>query len=159
MNLRDWGIAAYARARGSSFFLVALMLYIGLSLLAHWWRGYDPDFGATNLGLSMEASIAFGIFVVISDRQDRAHRGQLRKMDEAAAARDAAHREHLEAMEHASKERDRVHREQMDVLLKLFKTEEVIRELTERLDAHALKLDEHIERVALAAVKERLGGQ
>ena len=68
--------AAYKRLRAKYFF-VGLCTFIITSLAFHWLFGYDSDWGATNLILSIEASVAFSLFLVLADRQEEAQRKQL----------------------------------------------------------------------------------
>lgn len=71
--------AAYKRLRAKYFF-VGLCTFIGTSVALHLLVGYDADWGITNLVLSMEASVAVSMFMMISDRQEETQRKQAEYM-------------------------------------------------------------------------------
>lgn len=54
----------YTRFRGSKTFGILVTAYLLGSVLLHWLIGYDPQWGATNLSLSIEATYN-GIFLLI----------------------------------------------------------------------------------------------
>jgi len=66
----------YKRLRAKYFFLL-LTLGIAAALACHWLLGLDPDFGLTNLALSIEAAVAMSLFMMLSDQQEAAQRKQL----------------------------------------------------------------------------------
>lgn len=57
----------YLRFREPKIFLIALCVFVVSSLLLHFFRGYDADFGRTNLTLSVEASIASAVLTVAAE--------------------------------------------------------------------------------------------
>lgn len=57
----------YLRFREPKVFLIALCVFVVSSLLLHFFRGYDADFGRTNLTLSVEASIASAVLTVAAE--------------------------------------------------------------------------------------------
>ncbi|PYE21325.1 hypothetical protein C7410_115168 [Paraburkholderia silvatlantica] len=57
----------YLRFRSPRIFLVAITAFIVVSLLLHYFRGYDADWGGTNLTLSTEASIASAVITVAAE--------------------------------------------------------------------------------------------
>lgn len=57
----------YLRFRQPKVFLIALMVFILTSLILHFARGYDSDFGSTNLTLSVEASVASAVLTVAAE--------------------------------------------------------------------------------------------
>lgn len=57
----------YLRFRQPKVFLIALMVFIITSLILHFTRGYDSDFGSTNLTLSVEASVASAVLTVAAE--------------------------------------------------------------------------------------------
>jgi uncharacterized membrane protein len=61
-------LRAYLAFRDPKFFLVVLVSYISGSLFAHVNLGYDPDFGLTNLILSIEASTASAVLMMVAER-------------------------------------------------------------------------------------------
>lgn len=64
--MRETLIRFYAIFREPKNFLVLLCLYIVGSVTAHLMRGYDSDFGLTNLVLSIEASIASAAIMMMN---------------------------------------------------------------------------------------------
>lgn len=61
-------LRAYMAFRSPKFFLVVLVSYIAGSLFAHINLGYDADFGLTNLILSIEASTASAVLMMVAER-------------------------------------------------------------------------------------------
>ncbi|CAM2142734.1 DUF1003 domain-containing protein [Pararobbsia alpina] len=57
----------YLAFRQPRVFLVALVTFVAVSLVSHFLHHYDPDFGATNLILSIEASIASAMLMVVAE--------------------------------------------------------------------------------------------
>lgn len=72
----DWA-RAYARFRGSRNFLLGLAAFIAAGLAAHFVLGWDADFGALNLLLSMEASLSVALLMMWNERQDEAEAKRL----------------------------------------------------------------------------------
>lgn len=54
----------YLRFRSPRTFLIALATFISSVFVLHYMRGYDPDWGGTNLTLSIEASVASAVINV-----------------------------------------------------------------------------------------------
>jgi hypothetical protein len=73
----------YLLVRRPRNFLVLLLIFITTSLLAHGYLGYDVEFGITNLSLSIEATIAGAVLMVVAEesaelqRQTVASQGQM----------------------------------------------------------------------------------
>lgn len=61
-------LRTYLAFRDPKFFLVVLVAYITGSLFAHINLGYDADFGLTNLVLSIEASTASAVLMMVAER-------------------------------------------------------------------------------------------
>ncbi len=61
-------LRAYMAFRNPKYFLILLVAYIGASLFAHMNIGYDADFGLTNLILSIEASTASAVLMMVAER-------------------------------------------------------------------------------------------
>ena len=65
----------YLTVRKPRNFLKIVCVFVATSLSLHWLRGYDPDWGATNLILSIDATIASTIMLMIqeegAERMDR----------------------------------------------------------------------------------------
>lgn len=70
INLAGW----YTRIRGSKTFLLGLLSFIGVWVTLHFLFRFDRDWGALNLILSSEASIALAFFTMMSERQEAAQR-------------------------------------------------------------------------------------
>lgn len=67
-KLSVYALRAYMTFRNPKFFLVILVAYISGSLFAHCSIGYDADFGLTNLILSIEASTASAVLMMVTER-------------------------------------------------------------------------------------------
>lgn len=67
-KLGAYALRAYMTFRNPKFFLIVLCTYIGVSLFAHFGGSYDPDFGFTNLCLSIEASTASAVLMMVAER-------------------------------------------------------------------------------------------
>jgi hypothetical protein len=65
--MRERLFRLYVAARNPKYFLWLLFAYITCSLYAHVRLGYDGDFGLTNLILSIEASSAGAVLMVVAD--------------------------------------------------------------------------------------------
>jgi uncharacterized membrane protein len=57
----------YMTVRKPRNFLILLCIFIGMSLTLHFVGGYDVDFGATNLVLSIEASTASAVLMMVAE--------------------------------------------------------------------------------------------
>lgn len=73
--MREFVLRFYLTIRKPRNFLKIVFVYITTSLLLHWFHGYDSDWGATNLILSIDATIASTIMLMIqeegAERMDR----------------------------------------------------------------------------------------
>ncbi len=71
--MREFVGRAYQQFREPGNFLRIVLLFISGSLTAHFAIHYDPDWGATNLILSVEATVASAALMVLArDSQRRA---------------------------------------------------------------------------------------
>ena len=71
--MRETVARAYQRFRDPANFLRILLLFISCSMVLHFWLHYDRDWGATNLALSIEASVASAALMLLArDSQKRA---------------------------------------------------------------------------------------
>lgn len=73
----------YLAFRHPRVFLIALVTFVITSLTLHFFRGYDSDWGATNLTLSIEASIASAVLTMMAERSAEMQAqiaGQMRQM-------------------------------------------------------------------------------
>ncbi|MDE1828223.1 MAG: hypothetical protein KGH65_03630 [Candidatus Micrarchaeota archaeon] len=73
--------SAYARFRGSHWFLFALVISIGLILGLHFWRHIDPDFGATNLALSIESSVSVALLIMYGVEQEMQRKQEAKRWE------------------------------------------------------------------------------
>lgn len=101
-------LAFYLAFREPENFLKVLLAYIAGSLIAHFIRGYDADFGATNLILSIEATIA-GMAVMVVQRQ------QTRAQERS----DAMQRKQLEALVTIAESSRQTQADQLELLHEL----------------------------------------
>jgi hypothetical protein len=70
-------IAVHYKRLRARYFLAVLALAISAALFCHRLFGFDPDWGVTNLALSIEASVAMSLFMMLADEQEAAQRKQL----------------------------------------------------------------------------------
>lgn len=70
----------YAAFRASIWFLALLVVFVSAWIAAHFVFGLDREFGALNLILSIEASLAVTMLIMANQRQDAAQRRQLEYM-------------------------------------------------------------------------------
>lgn len=79
----------YLTVRKPRNFLKIVFVFIASSLLLHWLHGYDTDWGATNLILSIDATIASTIMLMIQEEgAERMDRMLAALIDMAQAQRD-----------------------------------------------------------------------
>lgn len=64
-------LQVYLTVRNPKNFLILLCLYIAASLTAHIGLGYDGDFGLTNLVMSIEASTAGAVLMMVAEESAR----------------------------------------------------------------------------------------
>jgi uncharacterized membrane protein len=64
----------YLTFRKPKNFLAILVIFIVFSMTLHTLYGYDSDFGVTNLVLSMEASIAGAVLMLVAEQSAEMHR-------------------------------------------------------------------------------------
>ncbi len=67
----------YLTIRRPRNFLILLCIFIATSLALHFMHGYDADFGATNLILSIEASTAGAVLMMIAEESAEAQKRML----------------------------------------------------------------------------------
>lgn len=61
----------YLTIRKPRNFLKLLCLFIGTSLTLHWLRGYDHEWGSTNLILSIEATVAGAVMLMVQEESSQ----------------------------------------------------------------------------------------
>jgi hypothetical protein len=89
--MRKWILRFYLTIRKPRNFLKIACIFIGTSLTLHWLRGYDVDFGATNLILSIDATIASTVMLMVQEEGAEVQSRMLSallSMAEAERARD-----------------------------------------------------------------------
>jgi len=65
--MRKLILRIYLTVRKPRNFLKIVFTFIGTSLLLHWMRGYDSDWGSTNLILSIDATIASTVMLMVQE--------------------------------------------------------------------------------------------
>jgi len=78
----------YASFRDPRNFLVILVTYILLSATMHLLHGYDPEWGMTNLILSIEASVASAALMMMGKKNGDEQAKMLAMVLEMASAQD-----------------------------------------------------------------------
>lgn len=79
-------LAVYLAFRDPKVFLWILGLFIIISSLLHIVLGYDPDWGTTNLTLSIEASVAGAVLMMVAENSSRKQDEMARVQREQLAA-------------------------------------------------------------------------
>jgi hypothetical protein len=77
-GLAEKALRVYLTVRNPRNFLVLLCVYIAGSLTAHFGLGYDGDLGLTNLFLSIEASTAGAVLMMVAEDGARTSAEMLR---------------------------------------------------------------------------------
>lgn len=70
----------YARARASYWFLAVFVGFIAWAFTAHYGFGWDPDWGSTNLFLSIDASVSAIMIIIHNSRAEKYQRHLLEAM-------------------------------------------------------------------------------
>jgi hypothetical protein len=65
--MRKLVLRFYLTVRKPRNFLKVVFTFIGTSLILHWMRGYDADWGSTNLILSIDATIASTVMLMVQE--------------------------------------------------------------------------------------------
>lgn len=78
----------YLTVRKPRNFLKIACVFIASSLSLHWLHGYDPEFGATNLILSIDATIASAIMLMIQEEGAALQEEMLKKLVEMGRHQD-----------------------------------------------------------------------
>ena len=76
----------YLTVRKPRNFLILLCLFICVSLLLHFFHGYDSDFGATNLILSIEATVAGAVLMMVAEESAEIQARMLKQLVEMGEA-------------------------------------------------------------------------
>lgn len=76
----------YLTVRKPRNFLILLCLFICVSLLLHFFHGYDSDFGATNLILSIEATVAGAVLMMVAEESAEMQERMLKQLVEMGEA-------------------------------------------------------------------------
>jgi hypothetical protein len=78
----------YLTVRRPRNFLILLCIFIGTSLLLHFLNGYDGDWGATNLILSIEASTAGAVLMMVAESSAETQERMLEALVEMSQSQD-----------------------------------------------------------------------
>jgi hypothetical protein len=89
----------YAKFRGSSIFLIGLLIFIALWLVASTWLSFDRDHGLINLMLSSEASVSLAFFAMMQEQTDSQHAEVMTGIKEMLEASKKVDAEILETVE------------------------------------------------------------
>jgi hypothetical protein len=65
--MRNPVLRLYLAARKPRNFIKVLCIFIVVSLSLHFLRGYDPEWGSTNLIMSIEATIAGAVMLMVQE--------------------------------------------------------------------------------------------
>ncbi|MBB5509551.1 hypothetical protein [Paraburkholderia atlantica] len=76
----------YMTVRKPRNFLILLCVFIGSSLALHFLLGTDADFGATNLILSIEASTASAVLMMVAEESAELQRKTVESQGQMLAA-------------------------------------------------------------------------
>jgi RsiW-degrading membrane proteinase PrsW (M82 family) len=87
--MRNPVLRLYLAARKPRNFIKVLCIFIVVSLSLHFLRGYDPEWGSTNLIMSIEATIAGAVMLMVQEESAEMHARMLTALvDMAQAQRD-----------------------------------------------------------------------
>ena len=110
----NWLLRFYMVVKRPRNFLRLICTFIGTSMLLHWFRGYDVDWGGTNLTLSIEATIGNAVMLMV---QEESARGQQKML------------ERIIALEEQLVERDERIEAKQDLILKVLTKGEIDEQL------------------------------
>jgi uncharacterized membrane protein len=96
----------YAKLRGSSGFLIGLVLFVILWLSSTVITGFDKDHGLINLCLSAEASISLAFFAMLQERSDAASKAQMDIIEQILKKMNERDQQMLEIVEDIQEEVD-----------------------------------------------------
>lgn len=86
--MRKWILRFYLTVRKPRNFLKIVFTFIGTSLVLHWLRGYDSDWGSTNLILSIDATIASTVMLMVQEEGAEVQARMLAKLVEMGEAQE-----------------------------------------------------------------------
>lgn len=86
--MRKWILRFYLTVRKPRNFLKIVFTFIGTSLALHWLRGYDSDWGSTNLILSIDATIASTVMLMVQEEGAEVQARMLAKLVEMGKAQE-----------------------------------------------------------------------
>jgi hypothetical protein len=87
--MRNPVLRLYLTVRKPRNFLRLLCLFITTSLILHVFRGYDADWGSTNLILSIEATIAGAVMLMVQEEAAEMQEKMLKALVSMAEAQHA----------------------------------------------------------------------
>lgn len=86
--MRELILRFYLTVRKPRNFLKIVFTFIISSLLLHWFHGYDTDWGSTNLILSIDATIASTVMLMIQEESAEVQAATLKKLLEMSEQQD-----------------------------------------------------------------------
>lgn len=84
--MRKLVLSFYLTIRKPRNFLKIVFVFIGTSLVLHYLRGYDADWGGTNLTLSIDATIASTVMLMVQEESGQIQSRMLNALLEMAQA-------------------------------------------------------------------------
>lgn len=84
--MRKLVLSFYLTIRKPRNFLKVVFAFIGTSLALHYLRGYDADWGGTNLTLSIDATIASTVMLMVQEESGQIQARMLTALLEMAQA-------------------------------------------------------------------------
>lgn len=84
--MRELILRFYLTVRKPRNFLKIVFTFIATSLTLHWLRGYDADWGSTNLILSIDATIAGTVMLMVQEEGNERQKQMLEALVSMAEA-------------------------------------------------------------------------
>lgn len=81
-----WVMRFYMTVKRPRNFLKIVCTFIATSILLHWFRGYDADWGGTNLIMSIEATIGQTVMLMVQEEGAEMQRQMLEALVSMAEA-------------------------------------------------------------------------
>jgi hypothetical protein len=79
-------LRTYLKFRNPKVFLIVLGAFIAISILSHLLLAYDADWGVTNMTLSIEASVAGAVLMMVAENSSRVQDQMAKVQQEQLAA-------------------------------------------------------------------------
>ena len=84
--MRELILRFYLTVKKPRNFLKIVCTYIATSVLLHWFRGYDADWGGTNLIMSIEATIGQTVMLMVQEEGNERQKQMLEALVSMAEA-------------------------------------------------------------------------